>query len=66
MQNDSMKDLGHVVDTNAPDSLIAKGLCEDKQSAEGGVITMAFNLDEIEKITPFWKLVYEFLKVPHR
>ena len=65
VQNESMKDLGYVVDTNAPDSLIAKGLCEDKQSAEGGVMTMAFNLDEIEKITPYWKLVYEFLKVPH-
>ena len=65
MQNNSMKDLGQVVDVNAPDSLIAKGLLQDKQLQEGN-ISMSFDLDEIEKITPFWELVYMLLKIPPR
>ncbi|MCB0391106.1 MAG: Crp/Fnr family transcriptional regulator [Bdellovibrionales bacterium] len=65
MQNNSMKDLGQVVDVNAPDSLIAKGLLQDKQTLEGN-ITMAFNIDEVAKLTPFWTLVYHLLKIPPR
>lgn len=65
MQNDSMKDLNQLIDVNAPNSLIEKGLCEDKQTKEGA-ITMAFNLDEVEKITPYWQLVYTLSKVPPR
>lgn len=65
IQNNSMKDLSQVVDVNAPNSLIEKGLCEDKQTKEGS-LTMAFNIDELNRITPHWSLVYNLLKVPAR
>ncbi|MCB0356062.1 MAG: Crp/Fnr family transcriptional regulator [Bdellovibrionales bacterium] len=65
MQNNSMKDLGHVVDVNAPDSLIAKGLLNEKQTQEGN-ITMSYNMDQVIKITPFWELVYTLIKIPPR
>ena len=64
-QNNSMKDLGRVVDVNTPDSLISKGLCEEKQTAEGKIM-LPFNLNEVEKITPFWELVNHLLKIPAR
>lgn len=65
VQNESMRDLGYVVDVNAADSLIAKNLCEDKQSGEAGIITITFDLNELERITPYWRIVHTLLKIPH-
>lgn len=65
VQNSSMKDLGRVVDVNAPDSIISKGLCEEKQTAEGKIM-LPFNLTELERITPYWEIVYHLIKVPPR
>ena len=66
MQNDSMKDLGRVVDVNAADGLIEKGLVQDKQSGEGGIVTTKFNLQELETLQPYWKIVYTLIKIPGR
>lgn len=65
MQNNSMKDLSQVIDVNAPNSLIEKGLCEEKQTKDG-YMTMGFNIDEINRITPHWTLVYALIKIPSR
>ena len=65
IQNNSMKDLSQVIDVNAPNSLIEKGLCEEKQTKEGH-LTMGFNIDEISRITPYWQLVFTLLKVASR
>lgn len=65
IQNESMKDLGHVVPVSAFDSLIDKKLCEEKQSVESGQVAMSINYPEIVKITPYWDLIYTLLKVPH-
>jgi CRP-like cAMP-binding protein len=64
IQNHSMQDLGFLVDVNATDSLAKKGLIQDKQSGEGGILTQKFKLAEIQKIVPYWELVFALLKVP--
>jgi CRP/FNR family cyclic AMP-dependent transcriptional regulator len=65
IQNNSMKDLSQVIDVNAPNSLIEKGLCEEKQTKEGH-LTMGLNIDEISRITPYWQLVFTLQKVASR
>ena len=63
IQNNSMKDLGQLVNTSASDSLAEKGLVQDKQSGEGGVLTQKFVLKDLETILPYWELVFQLLKV---
>ncbi|MCB0407371.1 MAG: Crp/Fnr family transcriptional regulator [Bdellovibrionales bacterium] len=66
MQNNSMKDLGKVIDINMPDPLIEKKLIQDKQSGEGGIVTTKFKLEELETILPYWEIVYTLKKIPGR
>lgn len=65
MQNNSMKDLGMLVNVNATDALAEKGLVQDKQSGEGGTLTQKFNLKDIQTLLPYWDLVFALLKVPN-
>ncbi len=58
MQNNSMKDLGYLVNVNESDSLAEKGLVQEKQSGEGGVLTQKFILKDIETIHPYWEIVF--------
>jgi CRP/FNR family cyclic AMP-dependent transcriptional regulator len=64
IQNNSMKDLGILVNVNATDSLAEKGLVQEKQSGEGGVLTQKFVLNDISTILPYWELVFSLLRVP--
>lgn len=64
IQNSSMKDLNYLFQTNDADSLAEKGLTQEKQSAEGGKITMKFVLADVETILPYWEIVYTLKKVP--
>jgi CRP/FNR family cyclic AMP-dependent transcriptional regulator len=66
MQNNSMKDLGKLIDVNMPDGLTEKKIIQDKQSIEGGNVTTKFNLAELETILPFWEMVYNLKKIPGR
>jgi len=66
MQNNSMKDLGKVIDINMPDPLVEKKLIQDKQSGEGGIVTTKFKLDELETLLPYWEIVYTLKKIPGR
>lgn len=66
VQNNSMKDLGRVLDVNMPDGLAEKGLIQEKQSGDGGIVTTKFNLKELETILPYWDIVYTLKKVPGR
>lgn len=63
MQNNSMKDLGYVFSVNDADSFAEKGLTNDKVSGEGGVIFMSFKLAELQKILPFWEIIYTLRKI---
>lgn len=64
VQNNSMKDLGQLINTNSTDSLAEKGLVQEKQSGEGGILTQKFVLKDIQRIHPFWELVHAILKIP--
>lgn len=66
MQNNSMRDLGSLFGVNDADSLAEKGLVQEKQSEQGGALSMKFRLSDIENILPFWEIIYTLKKVPSR
>ncbi|MGE4129996.1 MAG: Crp/Fnr family transcriptional regulator [Bdellovibrionales bacterium] len=66
MQNNSMKDLNHLFSVNDADSLAEKGLVQEKQSEQGGTLSMKFKLADVENVLPFWEIVYTLKKVPGR
>jgi len=66
MQNNSMKDLNTLFSVNDADPLVEKGLVQEKQSEQGGVLTMKFMLKDVETVLPFWEIVYTLKKVPSR
>jgi CRP/FNR family transcriptional regulator, cyclic AMP receptor protein len=57
MQNDSMKELGYLVGINDANGLIKKNLVSEKIQEKDGTY-VAVNLQEIERIFPFWQLYY--------
>ena len=63
MQNNSMKDLGTLFNVIDADPLAKIGLVQEKASEDGGVLTMKFNLQELETYFPFWQIVYALKKV---
>lgn len=66
MQNNSMRDLNLLFSVNEADSLVEKNLVQEKQSEDGGVLTMKFKVPDIEGILPFWEIIYTLKKVPSR
>ncbi|MGE0528136.1 MAG: Crp/Fnr family transcriptional regulator [Bdellovibrionales bacterium] len=66
MQNNSMRDLNFLFSVNDADSLAEKGLVQEKQSEQGGVLSMKFKLADVENTLPFWEIVYTLKKVPGR
>lgn len=66
MQNNSMRDLNALFSVNDADPLAEKGLVQEKQSEQGGVLTMKFRLADVENALPFWEIVYTLKKVPGR
>lgn len=66
MQNNSMRDLNTLFNVNEADPLAEKKLVQEKQSEQGGALSMKFNLKELESILPFWEIVYTLKKVPSR
>ncbi|NCN95624.1 MAG: Crp/Fnr family transcriptional regulator [Bdellovibrionales bacterium] len=66
MQNNSMKDLNTLFNTSDADSLAEKGLCEEKQSGDGGILTMKIKTKELREVLPYWEIIYTLKKVPTR
>lgn len=66
MQNNSMRDLNHLFSVNDADTLAEKGLVQEKQSEQGGSLSMKFRLADLESILPYWEIVYTLKKVPGR
>ena len=62
MQNESMKDLNYVVDINQPDTLVEKGLIQEKTSDRENDITTAFNLAELKELLYYWTIVYRLIQ----
>jgi CRP/FNR family cyclic AMP-dependent transcriptional regulator len=57
IQNDSMKDLGYVVSVSDYAAVSEKKIVGDKSSEKDGV-AISFDLKLMEKLYPFWELIY--------
>lgn len=66
MQNNSMRDLNFLFSVNDADPFAQKGLVNEKQSEQGGVLTMQFKIADLESILPYWEIIYTLKKVPGR
>lgn len=62
VQNDSMRDLGYLVKVDDLLPLVEKKLISEQMMESTGVFTNV-SVDEIEKITPYWQIVYTLKKV---
>lgn len=62
VQNDSMKELGDLIRVDDVNSLIEKKVIGDQQMGKDGVFT-EFELSAVEKLSPFWTLIYALRKV---
>lgn len=66
MQNNSMKDLNNLFNVNDADPLVEKGLVEEKQSGDGGILTMKIKYNELAQQMPYWEIIYTLKKVQRR
>ncbi len=63
IQNDSMKELGYLIKTEEINPLVEKKLVSEPLMEEGGGLTITVQTEELEKITPFWEIIYTLGKV---
>ncbi len=63
VQNDSMKDLGYLIKTDEVNSLVEKKVVSEPIMEEGGGVSVTVQTEELEKITPFWEIIYALGKV---
>jgi CRP/FNR family transcriptional regulator, cyclic AMP receptor protein len=63
IQNDSMKELGYVIKVDDLNPLIEKKFMSEKSMEDGGIVTSTLAIDEIEKIVPFWQIVYSLKRI---
>jgi CRP/FNR family cyclic AMP-dependent transcriptional regulator len=64
VQNNSMRDLNYLVGVNDADTLAEKGLIQEKQSGDGGILTTKFVLKDLADILPYWELVFGLTSIP--
>lgn len=62
IQNESMKSLGHVITVNEFNPLVKKNLIGEKESQNNELFS-TFKMAEVEKILPFWELIYALDKI---
>ena len=62
LQNESMKELGDLIRVDDVNSLIAKKVISDKQMESNGIYTF-IEIQVVEKLSPFWTLIYALKKV---
>lgn len=63
LQNDSMKDLGFLIKIEETLPLCEKKLIGEHTMIEGGGVVSDVQLEELEKIAPFWSVIYALKKV---
>lgn len=63
LQNDSMKELGYLIRIEETLPLIEKKLMGDQIMEEGGSISSVVQVEELDKITPYWEIIYALGKV---
>lgn len=62
LQNESMKELQYLVKVDDFNGLIEKKILGEKMMEEGG-ISVAVQLDDVERIAPFWSIIYGLKKI---
>jgi CRP/FNR family cyclic AMP-dependent transcriptional regulator len=62
VQNDSMRDLGYVVQGTDYDTLIEKKVISEKISGEAGLF-LDYKLKDLERILPYWEIIYAIEKL---
>lgn len=62
VQNDSMKETGDLIRVDDVNSLIAKKVISDKQMESNGIFTF-IEMSVVEKLSPFWTLIYSLKRV---
>ena len=60
-----MKDLGEMIELKNFDSIINKGLTGDKISESDG-ISVEFDLAQMQRITPYWELIFAVENIKKR
>lgn len=63
MQNESMKELGFLIKTEETFALIEKKIMGDQMMEEGGALSSMISPDELDKIVPYWEIIYALGKV---
>ena len=63
MQATAPAELKFAFSVSDADPLVEVGLAEEKHSGDGGILTMAFRLEEITRILPFWEIYYALRNV---
>ena len=62
IQNESMRELGYLVKIDDVNPLIEKKLISDKIMEETGIF-VSFKLEELEKMAPYWGIIYDLKKM---
>lgn len=63
MQNESMKELGYLIKTEETLGLTEKKMMGEHTMEDGGEITSLLQIEELEKIVPYWEIIYALGKV---
>jgi CRP/FNR family cyclic AMP-dependent transcriptional regulator len=63
VMNESMKELGYIVKPEETGSLEEKKVLEEKTMAEGGELSIRFNLADVSKLHTYWDIVYTLRKI---
>ena len=63
MQNESMKELGYLVKIEETQPLVEGHLMGEPTMQDGGGVTSEVQIEELEKIVPFWEIIYALAKV---
>lgn len=63
VQNESMKELGFLIKTEETFGLIEKKILGDQMMEEGGGLSTLVAPDDLNRITPFWEIIYALAKV---
>ncbi|PIS11360.1 MAG: porin [Bdellovibrio sp. CG10_big_fil_rev_8_21_14_0_10_47_8] len=63
VQNDSMKEIGFVIKPEETLCLVEKKLIGDHTIGDDKQIMSSFSPDELDKVTPYWQIIYALGKV---
>lgn len=63
MTNDSMRELGYLVKVEETAPLAELKLIGDHTMEEGGTVSCLVQLEDLQKIVPFWSIIYTLKKI---